>query len=64
MADHDKVLKGLECCTADDERFDLCKACPYRAMPGAKSNCLQLEKDALELLKEQDEIIRRANHAT
>lgn len=46
------VLKGLECCTADDERFDLCKSCPYKSEPGQKGNCMQLEKDALEVLKE------------
>lgn len=51
MDDIEKVIKGLECCS-----MDLCKdgCCPY----WRESKCTPfLAKDALELLKEQPQIV-------
>lgn len=55
MADREKVIKGLECCS--EMSGDECQKCPY------SSECLgvncpvgmpHLANDALELLKEQE----------
>ena len=51
MTKAQKVMKGLECCTTDDERFDLCKKCPYRSQDGQPNKCHDLNRDALELIK-------------
>lgn len=54
MADQEKVIKGLECCTAfDGKGFPLCEECPYED----EGTCPELDvlhKDALELLKAQE----------
>ena len=54
MPDREKVIKGLECCTAfDGKGFPLCEECPYED----EGTCPELDvlhKDALELLKAQE----------
>lgn len=45
MADFDEVVNGLECCSNLDSRFN-CDKCKYQG------KCGQLNRDALELLKE------------
>lgn len=64
MAELEKTIKGLECCTYDlpldnkVHKSDICKNCPY--YNPETSLCLNtnyLMKDALELLKEQQEKI-------
>jgi len=57
MADREKVIKGLECCTAEiplnKHKDDMCNMCPYQ--DARYSYCFhkhELMKDALELLKE------------
>lgn len=53
MADREKVLKGIEACA--DHTGALCRTCPYDFR---KEGCISdMAEDALELLKEQDEII-------
>lgn len=57
MADIEKVIKGLECCT-----FILgkrkCNECPYqKGLPD--NGCYQLQDDFHALLKEQQETIER-----
>jgi len=51
MADYEKVIKGLECCT-----FILgkrkCNECPYQSDNG----CYQLQDDFHALLKEQEAV--------
>ena len=49
MADIEKVIKGLECCTSENGQLN-CEDCPYRKR---NNFCDNLERDALELLKEQ-----------
>lgn len=57
MIDKQKVIKGLECCLAyrTDSGTDSvsCEDCPYH---GTDSDCWQVERDALELLKEQEPV--------
>lgn len=57
MPNIEKVLKGLECC-AECQR---CAGnCPYDDDDDNCEKCTsELAKDALELLKEQDELIRK-----
>ena len=56
MPDREKVIKGLECCTAfDGKGFPLCEECPYED-EGTCQELDQLHRDALELLKEQEPI--------
>ncbi len=66
MADLDKVIKGLECCTHDIplsnnvHKTDFCKECPY--YNPEYSYCFSQEtlmRDALALLKEQEAEIRQ-----
>ena len=50
MADREKVIKGLEHCTTSLGCFE----CPYSEMDQRTIECqLQIDRDALELLKEQ-----------
>lgn len=58
MADLMKVVRGLAACGKDEYlRPDDCKACPY-----ASESCQQLNRDALELIEEQQlEIIECRN---
>ena len=57
MPDRKKIINGLECCT---DGFMMCKRerCPYYGKAPIDSTCrIELEKDALALLKEQEEEI-------
>lgn len=53
MIDREKVLNGLKACSDD---MGQCRNCPYRYRK-ALSCIYYMSKDALELLKEQSEII-------
>lgn len=55
MADREKVIKGLECCsTYDDYSRKSCRKCPYNEPEGKRSCKLhQMRVDALTLLKAQ-----------
>ena len=51
MADIEKVIKGLECCT----KLGCHHGCEYKSNGYSGMTCRQeLEKDALELLKEKE----------
>lgn len=57
MIDREKVIKGLECCGISRS----CIGCPYvgELFDGCYGSCISyLNRDALELLKEQPEIVR------
>ena len=52
MAELEKVIKGLECCT----KLGCHHGCEYKSNGYSGMTCRQeLERDALELLKEQKE---------
>ena len=59
MTDREKVIKGLECCLDNDGCYT-CDKCPYAATDEERKhvdwNCHEadLQKDALELLKEHE----------
>lgn len=58
MADREKVIKGLECCT-----FILgkrkCNECPYqKGLPD--NGCYQLQDDFHAILKEQEAVVHCA----
>ena len=59
MAELEKVIKGLECC-----QRPVCpigKKCPYSETTTSEGTCRHwLEKDAIELLKEQQKQIEEA----
>ena len=58
MADIEKVIKGLECCSTDAYK---CNECPYIQHNPLTNICtgyVQICADALELLKEQQEKIK------
>lgn len=50
----DKVIAGLECCLSEDRD---CDDCVYRYNPRDEL-CRQIERDALELLKEYRKCLR------
>lgn len=57
MADREKTIKGLECCGTNRS----CIGCPYvgELFDGCYGACISyLNRDALELLKEQPDIVR------
>lgn len=60
MADKEKVIKGLECCTADlgiYHKDHFCDMCPYKSHDPEITFCFNqndLMRDALELLKAQE----------
>ncbi len=58
MTDIEKVIKALEECVKYDYS---CKKCPYKPKSDdeEKDCSIELTKDALELLKEQDERLRK-----
>ena len=59
MADREKVIKGLECCTMEctyDHPFR-CKGCPY-SQDDAPCEALPVKRDALALLKENEKEIK------
>ncbi len=50
MADRDKVIKGLECCT----RYIVdCKNCPYRKYQRFGSCCSVLMIEATEIIEKE-----------
>lgn len=51
---YDKIVKGLECCSRDSN----CDECPYSDV---SISCFSLEKDAINLIKEQKAEIDRLN---
>ena len=55
MIDREKVIKGLECCIDQgaNEEFD-CRKCPYYVSPARLACWINLQIDAVELLKEQE----------
>lgn len=57
MADIEKVIKGLECCVAKGNLLN-CKECPYYG----KSCTDKIHLDALELLKEQQQMYYTLEH--
>ena len=67
MADLEKVLKGLECCLRESEHIDdnPCKDCPYYDVDsGVGGRCMEeKDKDAIELLKEQQAVIEKYHKA-
>ena len=55
MVDREKVITGVDICLS---RFHCGEDCPYYNVEN-RSGCMELlRKDALELLKEQPEIVR------
>ena len=50
MPDREKVIKGLECC----KTYASCNECPY---DGTEQSCNSLRREALTLIKEQQELI-------
>lgn len=55
MTDREKVIKGIDICL---QRFQCGENCPYYNYE--KIGCMeQLREEALELLKGQDEIIKK-----
>ena len=62
MTGREKVIRGLECCEHPYEKK--CDACPYSFYTPDSMECTAyLCKAALELLKEQAEIIDRYHKA-
>lgn len=59
MPDREKVIKGLECLTNEDPYMSTIacaeKKCPYAVIPDCN---LAIWHDALELLKEQEIVVR------
>ena len=60
MPDRKKVIKGLECCSSSEWRCPL--ECPYYGQNHETACRKLLEKDALELLKEQKHKLPMAYH--
>lgn len=64
MADIEKVIKGLECCTRYEvgKQLNNCFDCPYVEPIGFnqfRCKSQEMKEDALELLKEQKEERKR-----
>ena len=60
MTDREKVIKGLSCHISDPDGHLNCAECPYSIKEMSNSvGCLnRLHIDALELMKQQPEIVR------
>ena len=58
MADLEKTIRGLECCTqVDNKGYPKCDRCPYADEKLGTCDAVRgLMKDALSLLKEQEPI--------
>ena len=61
MTDREKVIRGLECCTAElgnnQHRDDFCAVCPYRDKSPDNWYCFRkqdLMRDALECIERED----------
>lgn len=52
MADREKVIKGLECCISEQA----CKGCPYNQSETGHLCSFNCIRDAIALLKEQEQI--------
>ena len=61
MADSEKVIKGLECCS--QMAGEACKKCPYanecEEGEGLLAGAAHLAADSLSLLKEQEERLKQ-----
>lgn len=59
MADIEKVIKGLECCIREFDDIDdnPCFKCPYSCQC-QEGYISAIKEDALELLKEQDTLLK------
>lgn len=58
MMNIEEIIKGLECCTADGLG---CESCPYKLKGEIlrSIDCIdELEKDALELIETQQDLIK------
>ena len=55
MPDIEKVIKGLECCYCNFPKTMDCNNCPYDKICYHDKACSLMLRDALELLKEQQE---------
>lgn len=60
MPDKEKVMHGLECCSAPGGD---CAICPYEIVEGFADCTSALAKDATALLKEQDNKITELKRA-
>lgn len=61
MTDIKKVIEGLKCCKASTnlDPFQWCDKCPYNEVSVSVQECREeLSKDSLELIQEQQEILR------
>lgn len=56
MADIEKVVKGLECCTSNCCMTIKCDECPYGNICYREGRCGTMMLDAIKLLKEQQAI--------
>lgn len=66
MADIEKVIKGLYACTTygeDGVTDGDCKICPYDKGYATGECWVQMNRDALAILKEQDAIIEQYHKA-
>ena len=64
MPDREKVIYALELCTRDAVDDDcICANCPYFVSIEYGCNRDQMEKDAIALLKEQEETINELQNA-
>lgn len=59
MPDLEKVIKGLECCYQEN-RGPQCDHCPYK--DECEADAEHLMRDALSLLKAQEQEINRLKH--
>ena len=62
MIDREKVIKGLEHCVRESEHIydNPCNGCPYYTNVGFnqfKCESVQMKRDALALLKEQETVV-------
>lgn len=58
MSDRQKVLKGLMCCTNGENNVPRCEECPYADEQGTCEKLDELHRDALELLKTMEVVVR------
>ena len=56
MTDMEKVIKGLECCTKTIEDCECSEICPYETQCWDGTMYLDLMRDALALLKDQEAV--------
>ena len=61
MADRNKVIKALECCSRAFPRLVECPGCTYEKTCYHNGRNEALLRDALKLLKEQDKLIEEAH---